>query len=117
MESYFVGNVMDDGDPEIWTVANKVELVQRLMQEWLRGERELHGIVGFAFDHGATCAKILDICERNIRRGVVGYIEQLLAADSALADAFIKEVEETVIVMRIGTQKVDGAMPAAANDS
>ena len=107
MELYFVGNVIDDADPELWAVANKVELVQRLMQEWLRGERELHGIVCFAFSHGATDAKILEICEQNVRRGVVGYISQLLTGDPALSDAFLKEVEETVIVVRVGPQKLN----------
>ena len=101
MELYFVGNVMDDNDPELWAVRDIVHLVKRLMGEWLQGTRELHGIVGFAFDHGATPDKILDLCEDDVRRGVVMFITQLLEANVAMAAAFLKEVEETVVVVRL----------------
>lgn len=104
MPSYLVGNVMDECAPAVWTCDDKLDVIDRLLTEWVRGDRDLAGTVSFAYEHGANTQDLISMSEaeeKEILETIAFFIVSLLAQKPWLVDAYLEMVGESVIVVEM----------------
>lgn len=114
MPSYLVGNVMDDVAPAIWDCDDKLDVIDRLLTEWVRGDRDLAGTVSFAYDHGANTGDLVEMAEEEqteILETIAFFIVSLLTQKPWLVDAYLEMVAESVIVVEMKEKRRSPSPP------
>jgi hypothetical protein len=103
---FAVGNLLKSGPPAIWEEDDILNVIDRLLTEWAAGERDLHGNVMFAFQHGATTESIItdtEESEREIKEAIAFFVVSLLGQKRWLIPTWLDMVAESVIVVEMPT--------------